>query len=92
MSFLWTSWQELLEKLSQWSNVPTAELLSRTELAQVARARYMISYLAVRSMRMKTTEVAGHLSLTQPASSRSLLRGKETLKKIKELNEFFKKL
>ena len=86
------TWQELLEKVSQWSNVPTAELLSRTKRASVARARSIVSYLAVRSMGMKTTEVAGLLNLTQPAVSRSLLRGEEILKESEEFDDLLKKL
>ncbi len=50
------------------------------------------SYLAVRSMGMKTTEVAGLLNLTQPAVSRSLLRGEEILKESKEFDELLNKL
>jgi chromosomal replication initiation ATPase DnaA len=86
------TWQELLEKVSQCSNVPTAELLSRTKRAPVARARSIVSYLAVRSLGMKTTQVAGLLNLTQPAVSRSLLRGEEILKESEEFGELLRKL
>ena len=84
--------EQVFEKVSQWSNVPTAELPSRTKRAPVARARSIVSYVAVRSMGMKTTEVAGLLNLTQPAVSRSLLRGEEILKESEEFGELLIKL
>jgi predicted transcriptional regulator len=44
------------------------------------------------SLISKTTEVAGLLNLTQPAVSRSLLRGEEILKESEEFDDLLKKL
>ena len=50
------------------------------------------SLIPLRSMGMKTTEVAGLLNLTQPAVSRSFLRGEEVLKESEEFDDLPKKL
>jgi len=72
-----------IKREGKWEIIESA----KRKRAPVARARSIVSYLAVRSMGMKTTEVAGLLNLTQPAVSRSLLRGEEILKESEEFDE-----
>lgn len=78
----------LIRREGKWAIIESSE----RKRALVARARSIVSYLAVRSMRMKTTEVAGLLNLTQPAVSRSLLRGEEILKESEEFDDLLIKL
>ena len=53
------------------------------------RARSVLSYLAVRKIGMKTTQVAEWLNLSQPVVSKSLLRGGITVKEDPLLMELF---
>jgi predicted transcriptional regulator len=78
----------LIKREGKWATIESSE----RKRALVARARSIVSYLAVRSMGMKTTEVAGLLNLTQPAVSRSLLRGEEILKESEEFDDLLIKL
>jgi len=46
-----------------------------------AGSRCVLSYIAVRMMKMKTTTVADYLNVSQPTVSKSLLIGEEIINK-----------
>lgn len=77
--------KELTERVATWSSLSTTDLTSGSKRAEIARARAVLSYLAVRLNRMKTTEVADFLNVSQSAISKCLLSGEKAVKKNNEI-------
>jgi len=75
-----TTWEHLLKKTANWLGLSENELFSGTKRQPIVHARCILSYLAVRNLGMKTTEVAQLLNVSQPAISKCLLRGEEIIK------------
>jgi hypothetical protein len=72
--------EDLTERVATWSSLSTKDLISGSKRTEIARARAVLSYLAVRLNRMKTTEVADFLNVTQSAISKCLLSGEKAVK------------
>jgi len=72
--------KDLTERVSTWSNISISDLTSGSKRTEIARARAVLSYLAVRLNRMKTTEVADFLNVSQSAISKCLLCGERAVK------------
>jgi len=88
-----TTWEHLLKKTVDWFNLSENELVSGSKRQPIVHARCILSYLAVRNLGMRATEVAQLLKVSQPAISKCLLRGEEIIKKDeKVLNEFIKEV
>jgi len=80
-------WTDLLRRVGiQWDLSPE-ELLIGGKRPSVVRARSILSYVAVRKIGMKTIDVAELLGFSQPAVSKSLLRGEEMVKENPSLME-----
>ncbi|MBM4340777.1 MAG: transposase [Deltaproteobacteria bacterium] len=75
--------KDLTERVAAWSNLSTSDLSSGSKRTEIARARAVLSYLAVRLNRMKTTEVADFLNVSQSAISKCLLSGERAVKENK---------
>jgi hypothetical protein len=74
-------WKELLENVGNWAGLSAADLVSGSKRPAVVRGRCVLSYVAVRMMKMKTTTVADYLNVSQPTVSKSLLIGEEIVNK-----------
>ena len=72
-------WEELLENVGRWAGLSLPELVSGSKRPAVVRGRCVLSYMAVRMMKMKTTTVAGYLNVSQPTVSKSLLIGEKII-------------
>jgi hypothetical protein len=72
--------KDLIERVAAWSNLSTTDITSGSKRTEIARARAVLSYLAVRLNRIKTTEVADFLNVSQSAISRCLLSGEKAIK------------
>ena len=72
-------WEELLENVGKWTGLSLSELVSGSKRPAVVRGRCVLSYIAVRMMKMKTTTVAGYLNVSQPTVSKSLLIGEKII-------------
>jgi putative transposase len=87
------SWDDLLRKTSELFDLSAKELSSGSKRKSIAYARCVLSYVAVRNLGMKTTEVAKLLNVSQPAVSKCLLRGEEITKKDdRQLNQLLKEV
>jgi putative transposase len=71
--------KDLTERVATWSNLSSAVITSGSKRPEIARARAVLSYLAVRLNRMKTTEVAHFLNVSQSAISKCLLSGEKAV-------------
>jgi hypothetical protein len=71
--------KDLTERVATWSSLSAADITSRSKRPEIVRARAVLSYLAVRLNRMKTTEVADFLNVSQSAISKCLLSGEKTV-------------
>ncbi len=69
-----------VERVATWSNLSEAHITSGSKRTEIARARAVLSYLAVRLNRMKTTGVADFLNVSQSAISKCLLSGEKAVK------------
>lgn len=74
------SWNDLLSEVARWADAPLEELTSGSRRPSVVWGRCVLSYLAVRKLAMGCTEVGRLLRVSQPAISKSVLRGEEILK------------
>jgi REP element-mobilizing transposase RayT len=74
-------WVELLENVVKWAGLSPPDLVSGSKRPAVVRGRCVLSYIAVRMMKMKTTTVADYLNVSQPTVSKSLLIGEEIINK-----------
>lgn len=83
------SWVVLLGKIAEQWRLSSEDLLSGSKERSVVRARSVLSYFAVRKIGMRATQVAEWLKLSQPAVSKSLLRGERMLKENPLLMEAF---
>jgi hypothetical protein len=72
--------EDLTERVATWSNLSTIDITSGSKRAEIARARAVLSYLAVRLNRIKTTEVANFVNVSQSAISKCLLSGEKAVK------------
>jgi chromosomal replication initiation ATPase DnaA len=72
--------KDLTKRVETWSNLSTTEITSGSKRPEIVRARAVLSYLAVRLNRMKTTEVADFLNVSQSAISKCLLSGETIVK------------
>lgn len=72
--------KDLAERVATWSNLSKADITSGSKRTEIARARAVLSYLAVRLNRMKTTEVADFLNVSQSAISKCLLSGEKAVR------------
>ena len=72
--------KDIAERVATWSNLSTADITSGSKRPGIVRARAVLSYLAVRLNRMKTTEVADFLNVSQSAISKCLLSGEKAVK------------
>jgi REP element-mobilizing transposase RayT len=72
--------KDLTERVAAWSNLSTTDLSSGSKRTVISKARAVLSYLAVRLNRMKTTEVADFLNVSQSAISKCLLSGEKAVK------------
>jgi putative transposase len=89
--FLRLTWDGLIRKVTQWANLSLEDIASGSKRPKVAKVRCILSYLAVRRMRMKTVEVAALLNVSQSTISKCLLRGEEINKKdSKVVNQILK--
>ena len=77
--------KDLIKRVATWSNLSTTDLSSGSKRTEIARARAVLSYLAVRLNRMKTTEVAEFLNVSQSAISKCLLSGEKAVKENNEI-------
>jgi len=75
-----TTWEYFLKKIADRFNLSETELVSGSKLQPIVHARCILSYLAVRHLGMRATEVAQLLKVSQPAISKGLLRGEEIIK------------
>lgn len=71
--------KDLAERVSNWSNITITDLTSGSKRTEIAKARAVLSYLAVRLCRMKTTDVADYLNVSQSAISKCLLSGQRAI-------------
>jgi hypothetical protein len=79
--------KDLAERVATWSNLSKADITSGSKRTDIARARAVLSYLAVRINRMKTTEVADFLNVSQSAISKRLLSGEKAVKEDKGITD-----
>ena len=70
-------WEDLLQNVVKWADLSSPDLVSGSKRPAVVRGRCVLSYIAVRMMKMKTTTVANYLNISQPTVSKSLLIGGE---------------
>ncbi len=77
--------KDLTERVAAWSNLSTSDLSSGSKRTEISKARALLSYLAVRLNRMKTTEVADFLNVSQSAISKCLLCGEKAVKENNEI-------
>jgi len=82
--------KDILEKVVNWSNLSVTDLTSGSKRPEVARARAVLSYIAVRLVKMRTTEVALFLNVSQSAISKSILKGEKVLKENQVINQILK--
>ena len=74
-------WEELLKNVVKWAGLSSPDLVSGSKRPAVVRGRCVLSYIAVRMMKMKTTTVADYLNVSQPTVSKSILIGEEIVNK-----------
>jgi len=74
------SWAVLLGKIAEQWGLSPEDLLSGSKERSVVRVRSVLSYIAVRKMGMRASQVAEWLKVSQPAVSKSLLRGQRLVK------------
>src|SRR4030042_6155537 len=77
--------KDLTERVATWSNLSTIDLTSGSKRTDIAGARAVLSYMAVRLKRMKTTKVADFLNVSQSAISKCLLSGEKIIKENNEI-------
>jgi REP element-mobilizing transposase RayT len=82
--------KDIAEKVVNWSNLSGTELTSGSKRPEVAKARAVLSYIAVRLAKMRTTEVALFLNVSQSAISKSILKGEKFLKENQPINQILK--
>ena len=75
--------EDLTQKVATWSRLETTDIASGSKRTDIARARAVLSYLAVRLNKMKTTELADFLNVSQSAISKCFLRGEKAVKENK---------
>jgi len=85
------SWTDLVKRVANQWNLSPEEVIVGGKRPSVTKARSVLSYLAVRKMGMKATEVAGRIGLSQPAISKSLLKGEEMVSVNPSLMEPFQR-
>ena len=73
-------WKELVEGVVKWAGIKPFDLCSGSKRPPIAEARSILSSIAVRQMRMKTTEVSEFLNVSQSAVSKLVLRGEEMIR------------
>ena len=81
--------KDLAERVATWSNLSTVDITSGSKRTEIARARAVLAYLAVRLNRMKTTEVADFLNVSQSAISKCLLSGEKAVQEDKGFTDQF---
>jgi len=81
------TWENLIKKVGNWSKLSAVDITSGSKRPEIARARAILSYLAARKARMKTTDVAAYLNVSQSAISKCLLKGEKTIKKNPQIVE-----
>jgi len=74
-------WKELVDGVAKWAGITSFDLCSGSKRPPIAEARSILSSIAVRQMRMKTTEVSEFLNVSQSAVSKLVLRGEEIIRK-----------
>jgi len=70
----------IFEKGAKWSNLLTSDITSGSKRAQIAKARAVLSYLAIRLKRMKAIELADFLNVSPSAISKCVLSGEKVVK------------
>ncbi len=84
-------WEELVEGVAKWAGITPFDLCSGSKRPLIAEARSILSFVAVRQMRMRTTEVAGFLNVSQSAISKLVLRGEDTIRENGEIIDQIKR-
>jgi len=72
--------KDLVERVATWSNLLITDITSGSKRAEIARARAVLSYLAIRLKRMKAIEVADFLNVSPSAISKCVLSGEKVVK------------
>jgi len=72
--------KDLAEKVAKWFNLSTNDITSGSKRAQIAKARAVLSYLAIRLKRMKAIELADFLNVSPSTISKCVLRGGKVVK------------
>jgi len=72
--------KDLTEKVAKCCNLSTSDITSGSKCAQIAKARAVLSYLAIRLKRMKAIELADFLNVSPSAISKCVLRGEKVVK------------
>ena len=78
---------ELISRVCQELKLVEDEIYSCSRKRIVSRARCIISFLAVREMGYKTTEVARGLTVGQPNISRAVEKGRRLISEEKNIKE-----
>lgn len=79
------TWEELVDRVAKWAGIAPFALCSGSKRPAIAEARSLLSYIAVRQKRMRTTEVAQLLNVSQSAISKLVLRGEEIIREKGEI-------
>ena len=75
------SLSELLERISVFLGIEKEELLSGNRKQRISHARYLVSFLAVKDMGYKFSDVAKSLNVHPVTAARCAERGKELVDK-----------
>jgi hypothetical protein len=67
--------ETLLSRVADYYGVDVSVLVTRSKEREIAKARSVLCYVAVRKLKVSSTEIAARLNITQSAVSKCVMRG-----------------